>query len=64
VTVDDPIERRLELECVFTIPGSVSPVTFRCGSSPVTDHGGWRWLRLSARLCNPMSDYERLAGAL
>jgi len=27
-------------------------------------YGGWRWLRLSARLCNSMSDYERLAGAL
>jgi hypothetical protein len=31
---------------------------------PVTYHGGWRWLRLSARLSNSMSDYERLAGAL
>ena len=27
-------------------------------------NGGWRWLRLSAHLCNSMSDYERLAGAL
>jgi hypothetical protein len=26
-----------------------------------TYHGGWRWLRLSARLCNSMRDYEGLA---
>jgi isopenicillin-N epimerase len=31
---------------------------------PVTDHGGWRWLRLSAQLYNTASDYERLADAL
>jgi isopenicillin-N epimerase len=28
---------------------------------PVTDHGGWRWLRLSAQLYNTPGDYERLA---
>jgi isopenicillin-N epimerase len=31
---------------------------------PVTFHGGWRWLRLSAQLYNTLSDYERLADAL
>jgi isopenicillin-N epimerase len=31
---------------------------------PVTFHGGWRWLRLSAQLYNTISDYERLAAAL
>jgi isopenicillin-N epimerase len=31
---------------------------------PVTEHGGWRWLRLSAQLYNTMTDYERLADAL
>ncbi len=31
---------------------------------PVTCHGGWRWLRLSAQLYNALSDYERLADAL
>jgi len=31
---------------------------------PVTHHGGWCWLRLSAQLYNTMNDYERLAGAL
>ncbi len=31
---------------------------------PVTSHGGWRWLRLSAQLYNTLEDYERLAGAL
>jgi isopenicillin-N epimerase len=31
---------------------------------PVTCHGGWRWLRLSAQLYNSLSDYERLADAL
>jgi isopenicillin-N epimerase len=31
---------------------------------PVTYHGGWRWLRLSAQLYNTIADYERLAGAL
>jgi isopenicillin-N epimerase len=31
---------------------------------PVTDHGGWGWLRLSAQLYNTLSDYERLADAL
>jgi isopenicillin-N epimerase len=31
---------------------------------PVTHHGGWRWLRLSAQLYNTLSDYERLADSL
>jgi isopenicillin-N epimerase len=31
---------------------------------PVTNHGGWRWLRLSAQLYNTLEDYERLADAL
>ncbi len=31
---------------------------------PVTCHGGWRWLRVSAQLYNTASDYERLAAAL
>jgi isopenicillin-N epimerase len=31
---------------------------------PVTSHGGWRWLRLSAQLYNTLEDYERLADAL
>ncbi len=31
---------------------------------PVTYHGGWRWLRLSAQLYNTPSDYERLADSL
>jgi isopenicillin-N epimerase len=31
---------------------------------PVTEHGGWRWLRLSAQLYNTLGDYERLADAL
>jgi selenocysteine lyase/cysteine desulfurase len=31
---------------------------------PVTDHGGWQWLRLSAQLYNTPADYERLADAL
>jgi isopenicillin-N epimerase len=31
---------------------------------PVTSHGGWRWLRLSAQLYNTLPDYERLADAL
>jgi isopenicillin-N epimerase len=31
---------------------------------PVTYHGGWRWLRLSAQLYNTLSDYERLADSL
>jgi isopenicillin-N epimerase len=31
---------------------------------PVTYHGGWRWLRLSAQLYNTMGDYERLADSL
>jgi isopenicillin-N epimerase len=31
---------------------------------PVTHHGGWRWLRLSAQLYNTLGDYERLAEAL
>ena len=31
---------------------------------PITSHGGWRWLRLSAQLYNTLGDYERLAGAL
>jgi isopenicillin-N epimerase len=31
---------------------------------PVTSHGGWRWLRLSAQLYNTLADYERLADAL
>lgn len=44
--------------------GSLSPVTVPLRVEPVTYHGGWRWLRPSARLCNSMSDYERQAGAL
>ncbi len=31
---------------------------------PVTRHGGWRWLRVSAQLYNTPEDYERLADAL
>jgi isopenicillin-N epimerase len=31
---------------------------------PVTYHGGWRWLRLSAQLYNTLGDYERLADSL
>lgn len=31
---------------------------------PVTRHGGWRWLRVSAQLYNTSADYERLADAL
>ena len=31
---------------------------------PVTYHGGWRWLRLSAQLYNTLSEYERLADLL
>lgn len=31
---------------------------------PVTSHGGYRWLRVSAQLYNTMADYERLAVAL
>jgi isopenicillin-N epimerase len=31
---------------------------------PVTNHGGWRWLRLSAQLYNTLADYEKLADAL
>ncbi len=31
---------------------------------PVTYHGGWRWLRLSAQLYNTIGDYERLADTL
>jgi isopenicillin-N epimerase len=31
---------------------------------PVTSHGGWQWLRLSAQLYNTLADYERLADAL
>jgi hypothetical protein len=31
---------------------------------PVTYHGGWQWLRVSAQLYNTLADYERLAGAL
>jgi isopenicillin-N epimerase len=31
---------------------------------PVTSHGGWRWLRLSAQLYNTLEDYDRLADAL
>jgi hypothetical protein len=42
--------------------GSVS-VTVRCGLSLVTYHG-WRWLGLSARLCNSKSDDERPAGVV
>jgi hypothetical protein len=32
--------------------------------APVTCHGGWRWLRVSAQLYNTLGDYERLAEAL
>jgi isopenicillin-N epimerase len=31
---------------------------------PVTSHGGWQWLRVSAQLYNTLEDYERLADAL
>lgn len=31
---------------------------------PVTNHGGWQWLRVSAQLYNTLADYERLADAL
>ena len=31
---------------------------------PVTYHGEWQWLRVSAQLYNTMADYERLAEAL
>lgn len=31
---------------------------------PATNHGGWRWLRVSAQLYNTLDDYERLADAL
>jgi isopenicillin-N epimerase len=31
---------------------------------PVTELGGWRWLRVSAQLYNTIDDYERLAAAL
>lgn len=31
---------------------------------PVTCHGGWQWLRVSAQLYNTLADYERLADAL
>jgi isopenicillin-N epimerase len=31
---------------------------------PVTSHGGFRWLRVSAQLYNTVGDYERLADAL
>ena len=31
---------------------------------PVTNHGGWQWLRVSAQLYNTLEDYERLAEAL
>jgi hypothetical protein len=31
---------------------------------PVTNLGGWRWLRVSAQLYNTLNDYERLAGAV
>jgi isopenicillin-N epimerase len=31
---------------------------------PITYHGGWQWLRVSAQLYNTIDDYERLASAL
>jgi isopenicillin-N epimerase len=31
---------------------------------PVTNIGGWRWLRVSAQLYNTVADYERLADAM
>jgi isopenicillin-N epimerase len=31
---------------------------------PVTNHGGWRWLRVSAQLYNTLADFERLGDAL
>ncbi len=31
---------------------------------PITYHGGWQWLRVSAQLYNTIGDYERLASAL
>jgi isopenicillin-N epimerase len=44
------IERRLEDEYKVVVP--------------ITYHGGWQWLRVSAQLYNTISDYERLAAAL
>lgn len=51
----------------FLLNGAGQPVarsSSRSASSPVTYHGGWRWLRLPAQLCNSMSDCERPADAL
>jgi len=31
---------------------------------PITYHGGWQWVRVSAQLYNTIGDYERLAAAL
>ncbi len=31
---------------------------------PITYHGGWQWLRVSAQLYNTIDDYDRLASAL
>lgn len=31
---------------------------------PVTNHGGWWWIRVSAQLYNSMADFERLSEAL
>jgi isopenicillin-N epimerase len=58
VRLPDPVEetvaRALESQ-LFSEFGVVVPVTF---------HGGWQWLRLSAQLYNTIGDYERLASAL
>jgi alpha/beta hydrolase fold len=44
--------------------GSLPSVTVTLRVKPRRYHGGWRWLRLPARLCDSISDYERLAGEL
>jgi hypothetical protein len=58
--------RRFRPAFAIALDGASKPTRSSPGaaSSPVTYHGGWRWLRLSAQLCNSMSDYERLADAL
>jgi isopenicillin-N epimerase len=44
------IERGLQDECKVVVP--------------ITYHGGWQWLRVSAQLYNTIGDYERLANGL